>query len=174
MLNPQATSSSGSIRSIDQQQQQQRQQMPQPTVRGRQAPPPVPADRSSINNRAAAQNDSLRYQQQSELVDEQEVENQRYLIEQREAELQQQYQIQNQKIQQLRELQMLKLQQQQASSSIRQGATSSTTNSYVNTFRASETSGSGSITSTPEITRVKKQIVVNEQVNHKDVCILWI
>ena len=114
--------------------------------------PPVPADRSSVNSRNTAI-----FQQQQQQEEFEELEQQRY-------ELQQQQKLQREKMQQLRDQQqqMLRLQQQQQQSSVRQGGTASTSS------MGRDGSRTASMSSTPEVMRIRKQIVVNE-VNHKDV-----
>jgi hypothetical protein len=83
-------------------------------------------------------------------------------LQQRELELQQEI---------LRIQQQKQFQQQQ--SSYRQPGSSSATSFQNNQGRTIESSRSGSHTSTPDASRVKKQIVVNENVNHKDVNIYY-
>lgn len=127
---------------------------PQPPTRNGQRPvPPIPADRTSINNRQPPQPTQ---------PTEQEIENQRILLEQQEFALQQQKLLEQQRLIEQQQ-QMLRLQQQSAS--FRSTASESSVNKEM---KANEVSNANSMVSTPETTRTRKQIVVNE-INHKDV-----
>lgn len=135
-------SSQSSFRNIEQQQQ------PQPTAR-RQPPPPVPQDRLSSQSSLNRQN-MPPYETTSSSS---------YINRLQQQQLQQQQQYQGS----TPGSQQGSLRQQPGS--VQQVAM--TTTQYV---REVESSRSTSITSTPDVNRVKKQIVVNDpNVNHKDV-----
>ena len=149
----------------DQMSQQQQQYQPQPTVR-RQAPPPVPQDRhssqSSINR--------PQQQQQPPYIDS--------------STTSSSYLNRPTHPQQFNEPGPSGSRQQPTSGGSTPGSqqgslrqpiggqynpttTTTTSQSYVREFESSRSASS--ITSTPDVNRVKKQIVVNENVNHKDV-----
>jgi hypothetical protein len=132
-----------------QRQPQTSQALPQPIAR-RQPPPPIPTDRSS-NSSNRIQNESYKYPNQQQ--------QQQQYNEEEPAALIRQYS--NQRIPQ-----QPPSQPQSQQGSYRQGLP---TSSYMNTYVPNEASKSGSISSTPDVNKVKKQIIVNEQVNHKDV-----
>ena len=183
-----------SFRNLEQQPQQQ-----QPTVARRQPPPPIPQDRVSSQSSV---NRQIEQPTTSNLTSSSYVNriNPQYHIDDQQQQLQQQQQqvIYPRGSQPQTTTSSSQPNSQQASyhgssqgsqhssqhgsqqGSIRQGATSqqqlqqqsvisTTTQQFVREF---ESSRSTSITSTPEINRVKKQVVVNEQVNHKDVRII--
>lgn len=147
---PKPTSSQLSFRSVEQQQPQQ----PQPTAR-RQPPPPVPQDRLSSQSSLNRQN-----------MPPFETTSSSYLSRQQQQQ-QQQYQPQPSYHEARAGSQQSSIPGSQQGS-MRQGpAVTTTTTQYV---REVESSRSTSITSTPDVNRVKKQIVVNDpNVNHKDV-----
>lgn len=127
-------------------------QQPQPTAR-RQAPPPIPQDRLSSQP-------SLNRQNISAIANDSEPTSSSY------TSRQQQYQTQPYN-------EPIRGGAQQSSNSqqgsMRQGpqVTTTTTTQYMREF---ESSRSTSITSTPDVNRLKKQILVNDpNVNHKDV-----
>jgi hypothetical protein len=155
---PVPSSTSSSFRPTEQYSDRQQtstpSNIPQPPIRGsNRQPPPVPADRTSLNSQSNSQR--IGGNQQLQFLDQQE-------LQQREFELQQE----------ILRIQQQKQFQQQQQSSYRQQGSSSATSFQNNPGRTIESSRSGSHTSTPDASRVKKQIVVNENVNHKDVNII--